>query len=211
MSYSYNAFNHKEWDAAGLEDYSDFSEKVEYYNQRDCGDHTEGSWFYVGEKPLPEKDGMKNQFAIYHGTFGNYNSPGASSYTNAEVYDLDDPEEKAEFEKHKAELEAKEEYLETDDEEEDDSDEDEEEDDSDEDEEGDVRAAFEAFDENKVHHPNRLQVDYEHGGWFVTCLDCGAQFSAHEAEKNGEDTYDFDEVTHGDESCLDAAREESSK
>lgn len=76
------AFNHKEWDDAGLENYEDFSDKIEYVNQREIGDCSEGEWFYIADKPRP--DGSK---VIYHGTFGNYNSPGASSYTYAEIFE----------------------------------------------------------------------------------------------------------------------------
>jgi hypothetical protein len=36
---------------------------------------------------------------IYFGTWGNDNSPGASVYTYAEVFDMDDPEDAAEYEK----------------------------------------------------------------------------------------------------------------
>jgi hypothetical protein len=58
----------------------------------------------------------------------------------------------------------------------------------------------------------RLEVDFEHGQNFVTCLDCGAQWSVHDVgdqdydPDSGEEyqgTFDFEEVSQGDEYCLD--------
>lgn len=98
MSTSYNAFDHKAWEAAGLKDFGDFAECVEYVNQFELGDgQLEGDWFYCDDETL----------TIYTGSFGNYNSPGASSYTNADVYEAD---EKEEYEAEKAKLEAQPEY-----------------------------------------------------------------------------------------------------
>lgn len=101
MSYnteSYTASNHKEWEKAGLKDYGDFSDCVEYVNQEDdyC-DSLRGEWWYADDETT----------TIYSGTFGNYNSPGASQYTYAEVF-CDADEYKAAV----AEWEAKPEYLE---------------------------------------------------------------------------------------------------
>lgn len=111
MSQSYNAFDHKSWDAAGLKDYGDFSDMVEYINQRDIGDQLEGEWYYCDDETR----------TIYSGSFGNYNSPGASSYTNAEVYDEDEIDD---YNAEKARLEQCEEYAETDDDEEEDDEDD---------------------------------------------------------------------------------------
>jgi hypothetical protein len=98
MSMNYNAFNHKAWAEAGLKDFGDFAECVEYVNQFELGDGTlEGEWYYCDDETR----------TIYTGTFGNYNSPGASSYTNADVYDEDEIEE---YNAEKAKLEAQEEY-----------------------------------------------------------------------------------------------------
>lgn len=100
MSQSYNAFNHKAWDEAGLKDFGDFADMVEYINQSEYGDgQLEGEWYYCDDEKL----------TIYTGTFGNYNSPGASSYTNADVYEAD---EKEEYEAEKKRLEACDEYSE---------------------------------------------------------------------------------------------------
>lgn len=110
MSDHYCEFDHKAWQAAGLKDYGDFSECVEYVNQEEDGpDQDRGEWYYCDDDTL----------TIYYGSFGNYNSPGASSYTYADVYEQD---ERADYERVKAEWESYPEYLPTDDDEEDDYD-----------------------------------------------------------------------------------------
>lgn len=102
---SYSAYDHKRWSEAGLKDYGDYADVVEYVDQSEYGDgQLEGSWYYEDVDTL----------TIYHGTFGNYNSPGADSYTYAEVF-----ETTAEFIAALEVWQAKEEYLETEDEEED--------------------------------------------------------------------------------------------
>src|SRR5262245_45372657 len=74
----YIAADHRPWDAAGLKDYGDFAECVTYCNQSEYGcDQLEGDWWYADDDTP----------TIYSGTFGNYNSPGASWYTFAAVYD----------------------------------------------------------------------------------------------------------------------------
>ena len=130
MSLSFNAFNHKEWASYNLADYGDYSDKTTDYNMRDDGaDSTAGSWYYIPDEPLVV-EGQGTFRVIYHGTWGNYNSPGADSYTNAELYDIEDEDDMAEFAKESARLDNAEEWLETDDE----DDEDEDDDDDDEDE-----------------------------------------------------------------------------
>lgn len=79
----FTAFNHSEWEANGLKDFCLFSDAIEYVNQKEYGDgQLEGEWYYADEDKL----------TVYWGTFGNDNSPGASSYTHAEIYT-----DKAEF------------------------------------------------------------------------------------------------------------------
>jgi hypothetical protein len=103
MSTSYNAFDHKTWSEAGLKDYGDFADMVEYVNQSEYGDgQLEGEWWWADEEWT----------TIYWGTFGNDWAPGASSYTYAEVYE---EEEKEDFLAAVAEWESKSEYLESDD------------------------------------------------------------------------------------------------
>lgn len=80
MSKYYTGFNHAEWEKAGLKDFGDFAECVTYCNQmEDYADSLQGEWWYADDDTL----------TIYHGTFGNDHSPGASIYTHAEVYDND--------------------------------------------------------------------------------------------------------------------------
>ena len=89
MSTTISAFDHKAWDDAKLQDYEDFSECVEFCNQVDLGDCSEGEWYYIPDEPLKEGPYVGCR-VIYSGSFGNYNAPGASSYTNAEIYDPDE-------------------------------------------------------------------------------------------------------------------------
>lgn len=113
MSISISGSNSRDWAAYGLKDYSDFSECTTDINQRDIGDCTEGEWFYIDDDlHIVEEQGTFR--VIYHGTWGNYNSPGASHYTHADLYDINDPDDMAEFEDYKASLEAADEWLESD-------------------------------------------------------------------------------------------------
>jgi hypothetical protein len=101
----YSAFDHKEWEAAGLKDFGDFAECVEYINQCEYGDgQLEGDWYYGDDDTL----------TVYAGSFGNYNSPGASAYTFANVYDDAD-----EYRARVASLAAEPEYLDSEDDSED--------------------------------------------------------------------------------------------
>ena len=51
-------------------------------------------WFYIPDDPLPGNDRV-----IYFGSRGNDNSPGESSYTNAEIFNMDDEADAAEYAK----------------------------------------------------------------------------------------------------------------
>jgi hypothetical protein len=109
MPFSVNAFNHAEWERYSLQDFGDFSEMVEYVNQRpDYGDCDCGDWFYIPDEPSPANDRV-----IYFGSFGNDHSPGASAYTYAELFDMDDKDDSAEFERRKQRWESAPEYLES--------------------------------------------------------------------------------------------------
>ncbi len=100
--------NYREWAEHGLKDFGDFSDCIEYVNQtEDYCDSLAGEWYYCDDDAL----------VIYSGTFGNYNSPGASHYMSAEVYDRDG-EGRAAYEKDKAGWESQDEYLPSEDEEE---------------------------------------------------------------------------------------------
>lgn len=77
-STNYRPSDYASWESAGLKDFGDYSDSIEYREQRECyGDSLEGGWFYGDDDTL----------TIYSGTYGNYNSPGASHYTSADVYD----------------------------------------------------------------------------------------------------------------------------
>jgi len=96
MSDSYRMCDHKEWAAAGLAADVEL-DRADYVNQYEDGFEVyAGEWFYEDEAAL----------VIYWGTFGNYNSPGASHHTYAEKYDTLE-----EFKADLADWEAKPEYL----------------------------------------------------------------------------------------------------
>ncbi len=63
-----------------------------------------------------------------------------------------------------------------------------------------IRATFEQTDEVNIHHP--VQLDFEQGQWFVTCIKCGKQWSVNDTE----DDFCFEEVSCGDEFCNDIER-----
>jgi hypothetical protein len=126
MPFTVNASKRQEWDENSLQSYGDFSDQVTECNQRHYGDdQLQGDWFFIPEEPLPPMKGVDygtqkpNERAIYFGSFGNDNSPGADEYTNAEIFDMDDPEEAEEFESRRKEWESAEEYIDEPDEEED--------------------------------------------------------------------------------------------
>ena len=103
-STTYRASDHKEWDTAGLDAIQNRHE-MEYVNQEDDGaDCLRGEWFIADDETR----------TLIHGTFGNHNSPGASHYTYADVYD-----DETEYRAALAEWESAPEYLETEEEEED--------------------------------------------------------------------------------------------
>ena len=103
MSTTYRACDHSSWESIGLSDYSDFSDCVSFFNQGEDAFSGYGEWFYTPDTALPD-----GSFVIYGGSYGNDNSPGASHYTYAEVYE---PDEEEEYRERVAELESMEEYL----------------------------------------------------------------------------------------------------
>ena len=138
MSHTVKASDHHEWDKNSLADYGEFSERVTECNQREWADFTTGQWFYIPDEVLPPMkdvdygDQKPNERVIYSGSWGNDNSPGASHYTEAEIFDMDDAEDAAAFAERKAEWESQEEWLESEMEEEDEDLDDEDEDEEDE-------------------------------------------------------------------------------
>lgn len=107
MAFTINAFNHQEWRRYGLADYGDFADMVAECNQGEDAFSGYGEWFYIPDEPL-----ANNNRVIYFGTWGNDNSPGASSYTNAEIFDMDDAEDAAEYAKRVQEWESQPEWEE---------------------------------------------------------------------------------------------------
>ena len=107
MPFTINAFNHAEWVQHGLADYCDFADQISECNVGEDTFSGFGEWFFVPEEPLPNGDKV-----IYFGSWGNDNSPGASSYTNAEIFEST---EEAEFQRRVKHWESQPEYVEVED------------------------------------------------------------------------------------------------
>jgi hypothetical protein len=88
MALTVNAFSREEWQRLGLQDYADFADQITECNVGEDSFSGYGDWFFVLEGPLPNGDRV-----IYFGSFGNYNSPGASTYTHAEIFDVTNEDE----------------------------------------------------------------------------------------------------------------------
>lgn len=97
--------DHAQWEANGLLEYNEYAEFATNVNIRDEGDHSTGIWFYIDVLAL-------NHIVIYKGTWGRYNSPGATSYTLATMYERTSATDMAKFEIEKLELESIPEYAE---------------------------------------------------------------------------------------------------
>jgi hypothetical protein len=115
MKATYLATDHTAWEELHLKDYSEYGDCVEYINQRTCGDECSGNWYYADEE----------NNVIYHGSFGNYNSPGADCYTYAihcdteeefleELKEFKDCPEWVEEEEPEEDLPCEEDYITTD-------------------------------------------------------------------------------------------------
>lgn len=105
MSFTVNAFNHAEWRRLGLADFAQYAEKISECNMGEDAFSGYGEWFYVPDEPLPNGDRV-----IYFGSWGNDNSPGASSYTYATIFDGHDPDDMANFALRVRELESQPEF-----------------------------------------------------------------------------------------------------
>ena len=82
MANTINALNYDEWAAYGLADYGDFSDGITECNMWEDSFSGHGEWWFAAEEPLPNGD-----YVIYFGSWGNDNSPGASMYTHAEMFE----------------------------------------------------------------------------------------------------------------------------
>ncbi len=110
MPFTLNAFDHAEWERHGLADYCDFADQISECNMGEDAFSGFGEWFFVPDEPQANGDRV-----IYFGSWGNDNSPGASTYTNAEIFDALDSDQLIEFSKRVDHWESQPEYVETDD------------------------------------------------------------------------------------------------
>ena len=94
MPFTINAIDYDEWKRHGLADFSDYADQITECNMGEDAFSGFGDWYYIPDEPLPNNDRV-----IYFGSWGNDNSPGASSYTNAEIFDGLDPDQLTEFSK----------------------------------------------------------------------------------------------------------------
>ncbi len=93
MAFTIHASNHQEWERLGLQAYPDLAGMVTKCNQgQDSDGAGYGEWYYVPEEALPGGDRV-----IYFGSWGRDHPPGASMYTHASVFSMDDPEDAAEY------------------------------------------------------------------------------------------------------------------
>jgi hypothetical protein len=105
MAFTINAFNHAEWQRLGLLDYADFADRITECNQGEDAFGGYGEWYYIPEARLPNNDAV-----IYYGSWGNDHSPGASMYTHATIFDMDDPDDAAEYTLRVQEMQSQPEY-----------------------------------------------------------------------------------------------------
>jgi len=49
---------------------------------------------------------------------------------------------------------------------------------------------------NSLYH-RPLQADFEHGHWWITCVDCLAQWDVVDCYKDGVDCFGFEQVSYG--------------
>ena len=94
MSFTISAFNHDEWNRYSLADFSDYADQITEVNVSEDAFSGNGDWYFIPNEPLPNGDRV-----IYYGSWGNDNSPGASMYTHAEIFDALDPDQLIEFSK----------------------------------------------------------------------------------------------------------------
>ncbi len=105
MSFTITAFNHEEWQRYDLAEYGDFADMISECNVGEDAFSGYGDWFYVPDEPLPDNDRV-----VYFGSWGNDNSPGASRYTYAEIFNMDDPEDAEAYRQRGREWENQPEY-----------------------------------------------------------------------------------------------------
>jgi hypothetical protein len=109
MPFTVCAFNHLEWERLGLANYGSFADMISECCVGEDAFSGYGKWWFVPEEPLPSGDRV-----IYFGSWGNDNSPGASTYTHAEIFDVSSPDEAKAFERRVRDWESQPEYDEND-------------------------------------------------------------------------------------------------
>lgn len=105
MSFTVNAFNHAEWQRLGLADFAEFADRINEINVGEDAFSGYGEWWYAPDEPLPNGDRV-----IYYGSWGNDNSPGASQYTHASIFNGSDDDEMADFALRVRDLESQPEF-----------------------------------------------------------------------------------------------------
>jgi hypothetical protein len=105
MSITINAFSNEEWERHGLAEFGDFADQIAECNIREERFSGYGEWFYVPDKPLPNGDRV-----IYFGSWSKDTCPGASIYTNADIFDGNDPDDLSDFALRVRHLESQPEY-----------------------------------------------------------------------------------------------------
>lgn len=92
MALTISAFNHDQWRLLCLQHYADFADHITKCNIGEDTTGDSGDWYYIPDIRLPN-----NCAVIYHGSWGNDNPLGASFNTHAQVFDMDDPDDAAEY------------------------------------------------------------------------------------------------------------------
>lgn len=106
MPFTLSSFNHDEWERHGLAKFSDYADRITECNLGDGSYGAFGKWFFVPNEPLPSGDRV-----IYFGRWGNDDSPGASSYSHAEIFDVANPVDAKAFENRVRHWESQPEYA----------------------------------------------------------------------------------------------------
>lgn len=97
MSVTVSARDFDGWNQYNLSDYGDYAECVEEREVRTYNDDTtSGMWFYRPDALVTDVQGQTWR-VLYTGTWGNYNAPGAWDYTQAVLYDPNDPDDLNEY------------------------------------------------------------------------------------------------------------------
>jgi hypothetical protein len=95
---SIGGYDHRSWDKYKLKEYGDFAEKCTAVETYVYGDDTTAGWWYYVDEEIHEVPDEGKFRTVYEGTWGSTHSPGASHFTHAGLYDVDDEEEMKDFE-----------------------------------------------------------------------------------------------------------------